>query len=100
MPYQVQRNKEYWTETLSNDFENYAFVKYPVLKEIMRYIKTVFLASALAASSLPAQTVGYELKLNELKYDYGVAAPVASAFSNSGCAAFKLLSFTSAKAFM
>jgi len=43
----------------------------------MRYIKTALVASALAASSLPAQTVSYELKLNELKYDYGVAAPVA-----------------------
>jgi amidase len=43
----------------------------------MRYIKTALVASALAASSLSAQTVSYELKLNELKYDYGVAAPVA-----------------------
>jgi acetamidase/formamidase len=43
----------------------------------MRYIKTALVASALAASSLQAQTVSYELKLNELKYDYGVAAPVA-----------------------
>jgi acetamidase/formamidase len=43
----------------------------------MRYIKTALVASALTASSLQAQTVSYELKLNELKYDYGVAAPVA-----------------------
>jgi amidase len=42
----------------------------------MRYLK---ITSALLALSLPAaaQTVRYELKLNELKYDYGVAAPVA-----------------------
>ena len=56
----------------------------------MRYIKTALITSGdhaihenhthhitLAASSLPAQTVSYELKLNELKYDYGVAPPVA-----------------------
>jgi len=44
----------------------------------MRYIKTTLVASALAALSVAqAQTVRYELKLNELKYDYGVAAPVA-----------------------
>jgi acetamidase/formamidase len=43
----------------------------------MRYIKTALVASALTASSLSAQTISYELKLNELKYDYGVAAPVA-----------------------
>jgi acetamidase/formamidase len=45
----------------------------------MRQIKVALIASVLASllPSAPAQTVRYQLKLNELKYDYGVAAPVA-----------------------
>jgi len=53
MPHQVQRDRSYWKETLHNDFENYAFTQYPVLKEIKEklYQSGAFFASMSGSGS-------------------------------------------------
>jgi len=51
------------------------------MDSVIRQILSVLVLSVLASAPLPAlaqepHVVRYELKLSELKYDYGVAPPV------------------------
>ncbi len=53
MPHQVLRDKQFWKETLKNDFEDYAFTRYPVIKEIKEqmYASGAFFASMSGSGS-------------------------------------------------
>jgi 4-diphosphocytidyl-2-C-methyl-D-erythritol kinase len=53
LPYLVQRDLEFWKESLQNDFENYAFGQYPVLARIKGYLyqKGAFFASMSGSGS-------------------------------------------------
>jgi 4-diphosphocytidyl-2-C-methyl-D-erythritol kinase len=53
LPHLIQRDRPYWTESLQNDFEPYAFKKYPVLKAIKEklYASGAFYASMSGSGS-------------------------------------------------
>ena len=53
MPHQVLRDKQFWRETLHNDFDDYAFARYPVIKEIKKqmYASGAFFAAMSGSGS-------------------------------------------------
>jgi 4-diphosphocytidyl-2-C-methyl-D-erythritol kinase len=62
MPHQVLRDKQFWKETLKNDFEDYAFDRYPVIKEIK---EQMYASGAFYASMSGSGSAVYGLFKNE-----------------------------------